>query len=423
MSIVRPRGTNDFLPADTAKWQKMEELLRELCRKYGFGELRTPVFEETELFSRGVGDTTDIVQKEMYTFEDHAGRSITLRPENTASACRAYLENKLYGQVQPVKLYYMGPMFRYEKPQAGRFRQFHQFGLECLGSAEPAADAEIIAFAWEFYNRLGIKGLQVKLNSVGCPNCRPKYKQALQEYFRPHLEELCGSCRDRFERNPLRILDCKSEICQGIGAGAPLIYDYLCPECAEHFATVQEMLRAAHIDYVLDPHMVRGLDYYTKTAFEIQITEIGAQSAICGGGRYDGLIEEIGGASTPAVGFALGMERVLAALKAQGDDIETDNTLDVYVISGGDTQLKAAAFALTKELREAGFQVEMEYGAKSFKAQMKAADRLKASFAVIFGESEFAEGKAALKDMKEGGQDAVPLAEIKNKLAEKIALS
>lgn len=421
MAIVRPRGTNDFLPADTAKWQKLEEMLRELCSEYGFGEIRTPIFEETELFCRGVGDTTDIVQKEMYSFCDHGDRNITLRPENTASACRAYLENKLYGQVQPVKLYYMGPMFRYEKPQAGRFRQFHQFGLECLGSAAPAADAEIIAFAWEFYNRLGIKGLQIKLNSVGCPECRPKYKQALQDYFRPHLDELCGSCRDRFERNPLRILDCKSEICQKIGEGAPLIYDYLCPDCAKHFAEVQDLLKAADIDYVLDPHMVRGLDYYTKTAFEIQITAIGAQSAICGGGRYDGLIKEIGGEPTPAVGFALGMERIFGALKAQGDDIAVEDALDVYIISANDSRLKAAAFALAKSLRSAGIKVEMELGDKSFKAQMKAADRMKAAYAVIFGESEFAEGKAALKDMNEGGQEAFDIDGLKDRIVEKIA--
>ena len=409
MAIVRPRGTNDFLPADTAKWQKIEDMLRTLCKEYGFGELRTPMFEETELFSRGVGATTDIVQKEMYTFCDHGGRSITLRPENTASACRAYLENKLYGQVQPVKLYYMGPMFRYEKPQAGRFRQFHQFGLECLGSAAPAADAEIIAFAWEFYNRLGIRNLELKLNSVGCPNCRPGYKKALQDYFRPHFAELCPSCQDRFERNPLRILDCKSEICQRIGADAPLIGEHLCPECSGHFAQVQQLLQAAGIPFTLEPRLVRGLDYYTKTAFEIQVTAIGAQSAVCGGGRYDGLIEELGGEPTPAVGFALGMERAFVALKAQGDDFTADDKLDVYVISPANSQLKTAAFVLTTKLRSAGIKAEMELGEKSFKAQMKAADRLKAKYAVIFGESEYADGMAALKDMEQGNQESIPI--------------
>lgn len=412
MVISRPRGTNDFLPDVTSKWQKLEAMLRELCRQYGYKEIRTPLFEETELFSRGVGSTTDIVQKEMYTFNDHGGRSITLRPENTASACRAYLENKLYGQVQPVKLYYMGPMFRYEKPQAGRFRQFHQFGIELFGTEAPAADAEVICFAWELYHRLQIKNLQLKINSVGCPKCRPQYKQALQDFFRPHLDKLCPSCQDRFERNPLRILDCKSPICQEIGAGAPLIYDFLCDDCSEHFNQVQDFLRAAEIDFELDPHMVRGLDYYTKTAFEIQVASIGAQSAVCGGGRYDGLIEELGGEPTPAVGFALGMERIFSALASQEDDLATDEAIDVYIISAKDKKIKQAAFALASSLRSAGISTEIELGDKSFKAQMKAADRFHAARAVIFGEDEFAKGTAAVKDMLNGGQVDVALSEL-----------
>ena len=412
MVISRPRGTNDFLPDVTGKWQKLETMLRELCQQYGYKEIRTPIFEETELFSRGVGSTTDIVQKEMYTFNDHGGRSITLRPENTASACRAYLENKLYGQVQPVKLYYMGPMFRYEKPQAGRFRQFHQFGIELFGTEAPAADAEVICFAWELYRRLKIKNLQLKINSVGCPQCRPRYKQALQDFFRPHLDKLCASCQDRFERNPLRILDCKSPICQEIGNGAPWIYDFLCEECSEHFAQVQDFLRAANIDFELDPHMVRGLDYYTKTAFEIQVASIGAQSAVCGGGRYDGLIEELGGDHTPAVGFALGMERIFSALASQEDDLTVDDSIEVYIISAKNKQLKEAAFALASALRSAGISAEIELGDKSFKAQMKAADRLHAAHAVIFGEDEFAKGTAAVKDMINGGQVDIPIAEL-----------
>ena len=299
MSINRPRGTNDILPGESEKWQAVEALLRTIAAEYGFRELRTPIFEETELFARGVGDTTDIVQKEMYTFDDHGGRSITLRPENTASACRAYLENKLYGAVQPVKLFYIGPMFRYEKPQAGRFRQFHQFGLEIFGTAAAAADAEIIAFAWDLYHRLGIRDLRLRLNSVGCPACRPAYREALQDYFRPYLDRLCPSCRERFFRNPLRILDCKSEICREIGKDAPSIIDYLCEDCSSHFAQVKQLLTAAGIPYTLDTRMVRGLDYYTKTAFEIEVAKIGAQAAVCGGGRYDGLIEELGGGHIP----------------------------------------------------------------------------------------------------------------------------
>ena len=412
MVISRPRGTNDFLPEVTSKWQKLEAMLRELCLQYGYQEIRTPIFEETELFNRGVGSTTDIVQKEMYTFSDHGGRSITLRPENTASACRAYLENKLYGQIQPVKLYYMGPMFRYEKPQAGRFRQFHQFGIELFGTEDPAADAEVICFAWELYRRLQIKNLQLKINSVGCPHCRPQYKQALQDFFRPHLNELCPSCQSRFERNPLRILDCKSPICQEIGNGAPLIYDFLCEDCRDHFQQVQSFLNAAGIAFELDPHMVRGLDYYTKTAFEIQVAAIGAQSAVCGGGRYDGLIEELGGEPTPAVGFALGMERIFSALAGQSDELETKDGIDAYIISSSAPQLRAASFALANTLRSAGLSTEIELGKKSFKAQMKAADRFHAAFAVIFGEDEFAQGTAAVKDMSSGEQINIPLDEL-----------
>ena len=413
MAINRPRGTNDFLPEDTAKWQAVEELLRTMCRSYGFNEIRTPIFEDTDLFLRGVGSTTDIVTKEMYTFEDHGGRSVTLRPENTASACRAYLENKLFGQVQPVKLYYIGPMFRYEKPQAGRFRQFHQFGLEVFGTASPAADAEIIAFAWDLYQRLGLKGLELKLNSVGCPKCRSAYREALQNYFRPHLDELCPSCRDRFERNPLRILDCKSEICQAIGAEAPSIQDYLCEECADHFTRVQALLKEADIPFVLDPHLVRGLDYYTKTAFEIQAGAIGAQSAVCGGGRYDGLVQELGGEATPAVGFALGIERIFSALQAQGDDIEVDRDLNVYLIVAGGTDAAAAAFRLADQLRRADVSVEMDYADKSFKAQIKAANRLGAALAVIIGDDEVKAGCATVKDMESGEQVSLPFTEIK----------
>ena len=419
MAIFRPRGTNDFLPADTAKWQELEALLRSMCAEYGFGEIRTPLFEETELFQRGVGETTDIVQKEMYTFSDHGGRSLTLRPENTASACRAYLENKLYGQVQPIKLYYMGPMFRYEKPQSGRFRQFHQFGIEIFGSPSPAADAEIIAFAWDLYqNRLGLKNLQLQLNSVGCPTCRAAYRKALQDYFRPRFNELCETCQSRFERNPMRILDCKSAEDQAIAKDAPLITDFLCDDCRSHFEQVRAMLDAADIPYNIDPRLVRGLDYYTKTAFEIQVATIGAQSAVCGGGRYDGLIQEIGGESTPGVGFALGMERVFSALAAQGSDIETENELDVYIIVAG-VSAAAPAFRLADQLRRAGISCEMDYADKSFKAQLKAANRLQAAWAVIIGEDEVASGAATVKNMTEGSQESVPLDQVKKYLLEK----
>ena len=417
--IQAPKGTYDVLPEDSYKWQYLERILRDTAKTFGYREIRFPMFENTELFVRGVGDTTDVVQKEMYTFNDHGGRSLTLRPENTASACRAYLENKLYGQVQPVKLYYMGPMFRYEKPQSGRFRQFHQFGIEIFGSASAAADAEIIAFAWDLYqNRLGLNNLQLQLNSVGCPKCRAAYRKALQDYFRPHFNELCETCQSRFERNPMRILDCKSAEDQAIAKDAPLITDYLCEDCREHFEQVKAMLDAADIPYNLDPRLVRGLDYYTKTAFEIQVATIGAQSAVCGGGRYDGLIQEIGGESTPGVGFALGMERVFSALAAQGSDIETENELDVYLVVAGD-QASAAAFRLADQLRRAGLTCELDYADKSFKAQMKAANRLQAAYAVIIGEDELASGQATVKDMAEGQQVSVPLEQVKKYLMDK----
>ena len=419
MVINRPRGTNDFLPVDTAKCQAVEELLRSMCQSYGFQEIRTPIFEDTDLFCRGVGATTDIVTKEMYTFEDHGGRSVTLRPENTASACRAYLENKLYGQVQPTKLYYIGPMFRYEKPQAGRFRQFHQFGLEVFGTESPTADGEIIAFAWDLYQRLAIQGLVLKLNSVGCPECRPSYRKALQDYFKPYLAELCPSCQDRFERNPLRILDCKSAICQKIGADAPRIQDFLCDTCSAHFTRVQELLHAARIPFVIDSRLVRGLDYYTKTAFEIQAGSIGAQSAVCGGGRYDGLIQELGGEPTPAVGFALGLERLFSALEAQGDTIEVAHDRQVYLIVGGSMDAAAAAFRLADQLRRAEVSVEMDYGDKSFKAQIKAANRLGAALAIIIGDDEVHSNCATVKDMDSGEQISLPFDKIKQYILER----
>ena len=418
MAINRPRGTMDLLPERTAKWQAIEALLRSMCRSYGFSEIRTPIFEETELFARGVGNTTDIVQKEMYTFTDHSGRSMTLRPENTASACRAYLENKLYGQVQPVKLYYIGPMFRYEKPQAGRLRQFHQFGLEIFGTQAAAADAEIIAFAWDFYHRVGIRDLTLHLNSVGCPTCRAAYRQALQDYFRPYLNELCETCRDRFQRNPLRILDCKSEICRKIGENAPSILDYLCDDCRNHQEQLQNILHAAAIPFVIDPRLVRGLDYYTKTAFEILSGQIGAQSAVCGGGRYDGLIEEIGGDPTPGVGFALGLERVFAALNGQGDDVETEDTLDVYIVVAN-SAAQPLAFRIADQLRRADFSVEMDYADKSMKAQFKAANRLAAQTALIIGDDELAGGYVTVKNMLDGTQAAVPHQDITKYLLER----
>ncbi|HWJ02606.1 MAG TPA: histidine--tRNA ligase, partial [Verrucomicrobiae bacterium] len=310
MLTQRPKGTNDILPGQVEKWHYVEDIIRQICREYGYQEVRTPVFEHTELFQRGVGETTDIVEKEMYTFVDKGERSITLRPEGTAGVCRAYAENKLYANPQPVKVYYVGPMFRYEKPQAGRFRQFNQFGIEVFGTVNPAVDAEVISLAMDFYERLGLKGLEVHINSVGCKKCRPVHKVKLQEFLKARLEKFCPNCQGRFERNPLRMLDCKSPICQELSAGAPTTTQCLCEDCADHFEKVKGYLDRVGVRYRVNERLVRGLDYYTKTAFEIMVEEIGAQSAICGGGRYDGLIEEIGGPPTPGIGFALGMERI-----------------------------------------------------------------------------------------------------------------
>lgn len=420
MLTKRPRGTNDFLPEDTAKWQYIEKLLREICCQFGYAELRTPIFEETALFLRGVGDTTDIVQKEMYTFEDTGGRSLTLRPENTASAVRAYVENKLFAGQQPVRLFYMGPMFRYERPQAGRFRQFHQFGVECFGPASPAADAEVIALAWEFYRRLGLKNLELNLNSVGCPNCRPAYRQALQDFLRPHLSELCPTCQERFEKNPLRILDCKNPQCQQFLQGAPTTLDALCDECHEHFEAVQSYLHAAAIPYRLNTKLVRGLDYYTNTAFEILLSDIGAQSAVCGGGRYNGLVEELGGKATPGVGFALGMERVFSALTAQKLALPEQPGLDVFV-AVLDKQAQTMAFQLACNLRQSGLAAGYDTMERSLKAQFKYADSQRAAYTLLVGGEELTRGSVVLRDMQSSEQTEQSINEIVAILKEKLA--
>ena len=411
MLTKRPRGTNDFLPEDTCKWQYVENLLREICHEFGYEEIRTPIFEETELFLRGVGDTTDIVQKEMYTFEDAGGRSVTLRPENTASAVRAYVENKMAYRSQPTKLFYIGPMFRYERPQAGRFRQFHQFGVECFGAASPAADAEIITLAWEFYHRLGLQNLELNLNSVGCPECRPAYRKALQDFLRPNLDKLCDSCRERFDKNPLRILDCKNPECQQYLVGAPTTLDALCDDCREHFNAVNKYLDAVGIPYKINERLVRGLDYYTNTAFEILLSDIGAQSAVCGGGRYNRLVEEIGGKSTPGVGFALGMERVFNALASQGIELPAGRKVDVFV-AALDAEAGEESFRLTTELRRQGLAAAQDVMGRSLKAQFKYADKIAAAYTLIEGGDELARGAVQLRDMAAGEQQEVAIADV-----------
>ena len=408
MLINGPRGTKDILPDTVAQWTHVEKVIRELCARYGYHEIRTPIFEHTELFLRGIGETTDVVEKEMYTFTDRGERSLTLRPENTASVVRSYLQNKLYAADALVKLFYIGSMFRYDRPQAGRYREFHQFGVEALGEASSAVDAEIIVLAVEFLRALGLQELKLHLNSVGCPKCRPVYRERLQEFFRPHLEELCTDCRSRFERNPLRLLDCKNEHCHALAEDAPRITDCLCDECRTHFAEVQSYLTAAGVPFELDANLVRGLDYYTKTAFEVKYTPLGAQSAVAGGGRYDGLVEEVGGPPTPGIGFAVGLERVLLALEKQGLLPEEREAVDVFVVALGEAA-QIPAFKLLHELRVAKLSAAMDFAGRSMKAQMKQANKKNARFVAILGEDEVKEASALLKDMKTSEQKKLAL--------------
>jgi len=415
MNIAIPRGTKDILPAEAARWQRVERTARDVCRAFAYREIRTPVFEHTELFQRGIGETTDIVQKEMYTFTDKGGRSITLRPENTAGVVRAYLEHKLFNDPQPVKMYYIGPMFRYDKPQAGRFRQFHQFGVEAVGAAGPVVDAETIMVALEFFRRLGLEDLILYINSVGCPACRPVYRARLQDSLRDKLPEFCADCRSRFDRNPMRILDCKQEKCRRLSRGAPELADCLCEECAAHFAAVRELLTAAGVNYTLNPRLVRGLDYYTKTAFEIQYPPLGAQSAVCGGGRYDGLAEEVGGRSAPGIGFAIGLERVLLALEKQELLTADAAAIDVFVATVEEKN-RPQAFKLLCELRRAGLACDMDLMNRKLADQLARANRYPARFAAIIGEEEAAAGKVKLKNMQTGEQRLVDAGEIEEKI-------
>lgn len=410
-----PRGTKDILPDTVGDWNYVEGEIRELCRRFGYSEIRTPIFEHTELFQRGIGEGTDVVDKEMYTFTDRGERSITLRPENTASAVRAYLQNKLYAQSNLVKLFYIGSMFRYDRPQAGRMREFHQFGVEALGEANPAVDAEVILLAMNLLEGLGLKDLELSINSVGCPKCRSKYRTMLQDFFRDKLEDLCEDCRSRFERSPLRILDCKKDSDKPYMADAPKITDCLCEECADHFAKLKELLTSAGISFTHDPRLVRGLDYYTKTAFEIKYPPLGAQSAVAGGGRYDGLIEEMGGNPTPAVGFATGLERLLLALESQNLLPEKNRSVDAYVVALGEAA-QAEGFKLLNSLRQQGLSAAMDFAGRSMKAQMKQANKLGAKYSVILGEYEIAEGVVMLRSMEDSSQAKVPM----NQVAEKI---
>ena len=406
-----PRGTKDILPEQVGNWLWLENKIRELCAVYGYEEIRTPTFEHTELFQRGIGEGTDVVDKEMYTFTDRGDRSITLRPENTASVVRAYLQNKLYANAGLTKLFYIGSMFRYDRPQAGRLREFHQFGVEALGEKNPAVDAEIMLLAWDFLKSLGLDDLKLKINTVGCPACRPIFKKKLTEYFTEEIEELCGDCRRRLEKNPLRILDCKVDGAKEVMEDAPKIETCLCDDCREHFNSLKKFLTAAGVDFEIDNRLVRGLDYYTKTAFEIQYAPLGAQSAVAGGGRYDGLIKEIGGDDTPAVGFAAGLERILLALELQKLLPEQNKKIAAFVVSGGATA-DIYSFKLLTDLRRKNISAAMDFGKKSMKAQMKAAAKSGAKFALIVGEDEVANSTVTVKNLETAAQVVVPLAEV-----------
>ena len=395
------KGTNDILPSEVYKWQFVENRMLETARIFGFNEIRVPVFEHTEVFKRSVGDTTDVVQKEMYTFDDKGGRSITLRPELTAGVIRSLIEKGLVNGPLPLKVCYIGGCYRYEKPQAGRLREFHQFGVECVGAAAPNADAEVIALARQVLDSIGIEKIALEINSIGCPECRKKYSEALKEYFKANIDNLCDTCKDRLERNPMRILDCKSPVCKEIAANAPVVLDYLCDGCAEHFTQVKKHLDAAGIKYTVNPHIVRGLDYYTRTVFEFVSGDIGAQSTVCGGGRYDGLISQMGGQPTASLGFAMGIERLMLVLESQKTELPKQSGCDLFIAQMGE-KAALAATALCNDLRADGFKVQTDICGKGLKAQMKYADKIGASFTMVLGDNELETEKANLKNMENG---------------------
>ena len=414
-----PKGTKDIMMDQVYKWHYVEKKWKEICARYGFKELRTPIFEHTELFQRGVGDTTDIVQKEMYTFEDHGGRSITLKPEGTSPAVRAFIEHKQYAEVQPIKLYYDIPCFRYEKPQSGRLRQFHQFGVETFGTTNMVADAEIIAIGYDFLTSMGVTDLTLEINSVGCPECRAKHRKALKDFLAPKYDQLCDTCKSRYEKNPMRILDRKSPIDQELVQGAPMMVDFLCDDCKNAFEDLQKNLDALEIPYVINPKIVRGLDYYTKTAFEFVTNSLGAQGTVCGGGRYDNLVEEVGGPPIPGVGFGLGKERLLMLMEANGVEIPKPSDCDVFIATMGEAA-KLYGQKLLFNLRRNGIKCQIDDLQRNFKGQFKYADRLGAKYAVVIGDNELETGVATLKDMEKGEQSEVKFDDLIDELKKRI---
>ena len=419
MQIQSPKGTRDILPSEVQTWQWVEETARSVFGTYGYQEIRTPIFESTDLFVRGVGDTTDIVEKEMYTFNDRGSRSVSLRPEGTASVVRAMLQNRLMDGASVLKFYYIGQMFRYDRPQAGRYREFWQVGIEAFGADSPAIDAEIIAAGHQFFSTLGIKDLTLHLNSIGDPTCRPKYVEDLTAYAKGHLDQLCGKCYARHERNPMRILDCKESGCRAVVANAPLLSNYLSDACRQNFDMVKSYLDELEIDYHEDPYVVRGLDYYSRTAFEFTAGGLGAQNAIGGGGRYDYLAEEIGGTPTPGIGFALGMDRIMIALEAQNVTVPTASPVDVYLTVLGDAAMPTA-LRLAQELRENGVKTDLEFKGRGLRAQMRTANKLNARYVVMIGEDEINNAAATVRDMGSGDQQSVAFPQLAEMMREKV---
>lgn len=413
--ITAIKGTHDILPEEVYKWQYVEDKIKNITKRYRYGEIRIPAIEYTELFARGVGDTTDVVQKEMYTFMDKGGRSLTLRPEGTAGVVRSFLEHGMFSDALPKKLYYLITCYRNEKPQAGRYREFRQFGVEVFGAEAPSLDAEIISMAMSLLKELGLKNLVLNINSIGCPKCRKAYNDKLREYLRPHYDELCDTCKTRFEKNPLRILDCKSDICKDIGENAPMLLDSICEECKEHFDSLKKELEIFKIDYVINKSIVRGLDYYTKTVFEITSDSLGAQSTVCGGGRYDGLTEELGGNHIPGIGFAMGLERLIMCMEAEGVFMGENSAPDIFVASLGDNASNFVS-GYVKELRDSGISAERDHMARSLKAQMKYANKIGSKYSLVIGDDEITKGKANLKNMETGESEELSIDEIRDRL-------
>ncbi len=420
MQIKAPRGTKDIIPSESYKWNYLESKFRKICSLYGYEEIRTPIFENTELFQRGVGDTTDIVQKEMYSFKDRGDRSITLKPEGTAGVIRAFIENKMYADAQPTKLFYMIPCFRYERPQSGRQRQFHQFGIEAIGSDTPSLDAEVIELAMQYLKEIGLDNLSVSLNSVGCPVCRKAYNEKLRNYLKEKAEVLCDLCNERREKNPMRVIDCKNEACQENIEDIPLIADNLCSDCQIHFDTLKKYLDEMNISYEIDKKIVRGLDYYKRTAFEIIANGLGSQSTVCGGGRYDGLVEDIGGpAGNSGIGFAMGAERLMLTLEANNVEIEKTNRQDIFIVTIGD-MAKLKSFAILKELRDNNISADKDHLDRSVKAQFKYANKIQAKYTVVIGDDELENNQAALKNMETGEQKEIKISELVKELKKEL---